>query len=94
MTTQAQRIKQLAVGGIWEDQNGNSVEIVALTKTKVKFKVLYIDDHQPKNVKAGSVKVLPMEDREETMTIDSFTKALTGFTCLTKTGHSRGAKNF
>lgn len=93
MSTLAQRRKKLRVNGIWHDSQDNKVEVVKIAYGKVSFKILELPDHQPERLPDGAVRILPMEDRVETMSIASFIAKSTGFDCMSETGQAR-RKNY
>jgi len=84
-----QRRRKLKVGGIWHDSMDNKVEIKSVRNGRVQFLILELPDHQPKNIPEGSVRIMPMEDRIESMTIKSFIARATGFDCMMETGRPR-----
>lgn len=89
MSTVAQRRKKLKVGGIWHDAHDNKVEIKRIAYGKVTFEILELPDHQPKKLPDGAVRIMPMEDRTETMSIATFIASPTGFDCLSELGRPK-----
>lgn len=87
--TYAERKKVLEIESVWSDSRQNMVQIVEHTEDRVRFKILYIDDHIPKNVKEGRVQVMPMEDRIESMRIENFMARGTGFVRCTRGKNDR-----
>ncbi len=86
MSTVIQRRKKLKVGGIWHDAHDNKVEIKRIAYGKVWFEILELVDHQPQKLPDGAVRIMPMEDRVESMRVESFIAKATGFDCMSETG--------
>jgi hypothetical protein len=89
MASVAQRRKKLHVGGIWHDCFDNKVEIKRIADGKVWFEILELVDHQPKKLPDGAVRIMPMEDRIESMKIGNFIATPTGFDCMSEFGRPR-----
>lgn len=89
MSTVKQRREKLQVGGIWHDATDNKVEVKSIRNGKVTFEILELPDHQPDKLPDGAVRIMPMEDRTESMSIKSFIASPTGFDCLSETGRPR-----
>jgi len=93
MSTLSERRKKLRVGGIWHDSQDNKVEVKRIANGKVTFEILELPDHQPHKLPDGAVRIMPMEDRIESMSIMSFIAKSTGFDCMSEYGRPK-AKNY
>ncbi len=89
MSSVRQRRKKLRVGGIWHDAQDNKVEIIKIKYGKVTFRILELTEHIPTKQPDGRVQLMPMEDRTDTLPVETFIASPTGFDCMSETGRVR-----